>query len=138
MKTRTALIVLLTLGLFTNGCGGGSGISGDEEMVNIVRNGNFDQSHFMFGSDIDFESKTIGEGFEAFFGSPKWKGFVATDGNKIVEFSGDATFADKKVVVEFQFKMNAEDNSFEVGYFGMDGESAPQIMGEGLIDKIFK
>ena len=41
------------------------------------------------------------------------------------------------VKVEFQFKIS-DDGTFDVGYFGIDGESAPQLIGEGLIGKVFE
>ena len=137
MKSKTVFLVLLIFGTLMNGCGDSAEVSGDEEIVNAVRNEHFNQSHFLFGSDTDFESKKIGEAFDNFFESPKWKGFVSNKGDKIAEFSGKAEFAGDKVVVEFQFAINSDD-SFVVKYFGMDGESAPQVLGEGLIEKIFE
>jgi len=137
MKSKTVFLVLLIFGTLMNGCGDSAEVSGDEEIVNAVRNEHFNQSHFLFGSDTDFKSKTIGEAFNNFFESPKWKGFVSNKGDKIAEFSGKAEWFGNKVVVEFQFSINSDD-SFVVKYFGMDGESAPQVIGEGLIEKIFE
>ena len=137
MKSKTVFFVFLIFGTLMNGCGDSAEVSGDEEIVNAVRNEHFNQSHFLFGSDTDFKSKTIGEAFDNFFESPKWKGFVSNKGDKIAEFSGKAEFTGDKVVVEFQFAIISDD-SFVVKYFGMDGESAPQVLGEGLIEKIFE
>ncbi|MBL64145.1 MAG: hypothetical protein CMI30_12160 [Opitutae bacterium] len=91
----------------------------------------------MFGSDIDFKSKTVGEAFEDFFQSPSWNGFVSDKGKKVAEFDGKAELMGNTVKIEFQFSVN-DDDTFEVAYFGIDGDSAPQIMGEGLIGKVFE
>ena len=77
MKSKTVFFVFLIFGTLMNGCGDSAEVSGDEEIVNAVRNEHFNQSRFLFGSDTDFKSKTIGEAFNNFFESPKWKGFVS-------------------------------------------------------------
>lgn len=97
----------------------------DNEYISKVKNGTFNK----------YPDVIIGEAFDDFFGSPKWRYFISDDDLNIVEFTGKCTYDDVEVEALLQFTVY-DDDSFELSYFSMNDISQNLLMISELIDKV--
>ena len=89
-----------------------------DKYVSIVKNGHLTEFS---------KTETVGEAFDDFFASPKWKSFKSEKGDRIVEFNGECEYFDERVKVCIQFEVDEDDESFEISYADIDGEDISLI-----------
>jgi hypothetical protein len=99
---------------------------GDDELIKIVQDGSFN----------DCPKATIGKLIDNYMGSPKWKSFTSDDGNNYVNVTGDITYVEKKVKALIQFKVDKNNNSFEVN--AVEFNEVPQsiFITNGLLESM--
>ena len=117
-KLLTSLTVFLLTACLLAGCGG------DDKYVSMVKNGSMDMA----------PNVKIGKAFDDFFGNPQWKSFVSTDNERIVEFSGNCTFANKPAHCKIQFVIQ-QDNRFQWKATTLNDVNMPWMLAEGLLRK---
>lgn len=77
-------------------------------------------------------SSTLGEMADAFMSYPTWDEFTSTDGNTVVELTGDITYGG--VPAEAVLQWTVTGSTFDTEYFGIDGESQSIYMISELYD----
>lgn len=124
---RAALaIVAAAMAASLIACGGG-------KAVQIVKSAHAD----------GYPNKTIGEAFEAFFGSPKWEEGVPEDdelreqGITLVNFTGKMMYADKEVEAVIQFHVKKDDETFTFEAFELNGIPQDLLTTAVVFEKIF-
>lgn len=85
----------------------------DDEYVTIVKKG-----HLQMAPNV-----TIGEAFADFFGDPKWESFNSTDGQRVVEFTGNCSWKDEPAKCRMQFIVNPDKRTFETGAVSINGDN---------------
>ena len=101
--------------------------SKNDEHVQAVKNGTYP----------DYPDIKLGDAFENFFASPKWKYFVSTDGKDVIEFTGFCTYRDAEVKARFQFTL-LDDNSFETGALSFNDVPQDTLTSNALLQKVFE
>lgn len=97
-----------------------------ENNIQTVRNG-----HFYSHPDV-----TVGSAFKKFFVNGKWNAFTSTEGDQVVEFSGDCTWYDEPAKLTVQFIIKG--NEFEMGHMNIDGVSMNYSESVGNLNKILE
>lgn len=100
----------------------------DNEYVLMVTNENPSNS----------KNITYGEAFSYFFSYPSWIYFESTDGNHVVEFSGDCIYQNSPVKATIQFVVDEENGIFTAEYLELNGTAQSNILLVTLIEKVFE
>jgi hypothetical protein len=90
-----------------------------------------------YGTFPDYPDIKLGDAFENFFASPKWKYFVSTEGKDVIEFTGFCTYGDSEVKARFQFTLLG-DNSFETGALSFNDVPQDTLTSNVLLQKVFE
>jgi len=99
----------------------------DNEYLLSVKNGSF----------TDYPNHPLGEAFENYFSSPKWKYFEADSGEHVVEFTGYCTYMEAKVKATLQFTVEEDGGKFEVGALDFNGVPQTELIKFALVESIF-
>lgn len=84
-----------------------------------------------------YPDKNYGDAFAGFFGSPAWKYFDATTGEKVVEFTGFCTYQDVEVKARLQFIISEDGKTFEIGALSFNDVPQNQLIKTSLLEKAF-
>ncbi|WP_298706548.1 hypothetical protein [uncultured Veillonella sp.] len=114
------LTLLIVITALIAGCG-------HDKYVKIVREGSF----------YSYPNIPIGKAFDNFFDDSKWKSFTTDDKERVVEFTGKCLFLNKKADVKIQFTIN-KDETFNVNYASLNGESMPDLFYSAFIEKVME
>ncbi|WP_341201072.1 hypothetical protein [Planomicrobium okeanokoites] len=80
---------------------------------------------------------TIGEAFDLYFSSPKWKYFTAEEEHEVVEFTGYFLYEEVEAKATIQFLLQ-EDESFEVGAVSYNDLPQNELATDALLLSIFE
>lgn len=122
MKNKAVLcgiISLVLIGIFMAGCG-----ENYDKTVQLVRNGNLKMN-----PDVP-----IGKAFDKFFANGKWKSFISTENQTVVEFNGDCTFDGSPAKTKVQFIVDG--NSFNLEYVDINGVALNLFESAAVIEKV--
>lgn len=75
------------------------------------------------GTPNDSNEITYGEALDNFFSEPDWKYYKTSDGEKIVEFTGNCKYHGESAELCFQFHISDDNESFTIEHFEIDGKS---------------
>lgn len=78
---------------------------------------------------------TIGDVFENYFGYPTWEYFKSTDGQDIVEFTGNCMYDGKEVECIIQFVISGD--NLEITYLSFNDISQNQFVLSSLLESIY-
>lgn len=84
-----------------------------------------------------YPNKTVEEAVNSFFKNPKWKSIIGRDGHSYVNVEGKMMYFDKEVNALLQFKVNKNNNTFEINAFEINGVPQNAIMLNTLIHKMY-
>lgn len=98
-----------------------------DKYIDIVKNGNLQK----------YPGVTINQAVKGFFGSPEWENNGEKDGFVYVTVSGKMMYMEKEVNAALQFKIDKENNSFEVYALEFNGVPQNLLMKATLIEKMF-
>lgn len=84
-----------------------------------------------------YPHRTIGEAFESFFSSPKWKHFLSNEDQDVVEFTGYFLYEEVEAKATVQFLLS-EDGSFEVGSVSYNDLPQNELAVDALLTTIFE
>ena len=112
------LSIMLTAMLIT-GCGS------NDKYVNLVKTGTMQIA----------PNVVIGEAFNNFFESPKWKSFKSSDGQRIVEFTGKMRYNNKPAKAKIQFIIKS-DTYFELGAVEINDVGLNKLESIAVVNKI--
>ena len=76
----------------------------------------------------------VGKAFDQFFVNGKWKSFTSTNNEKIVEFTGDCTFADAPATFNIQFVIDGLE--FSTHYVAINNVPLNDFDGISALEKI--
>ena len=114
------LLVILMLTAVISGCGS------EDKYVKLVKSGSLDMA----------PNVPIGKAFGQFFANDKWRSFESTEGDRVVEFTGDCTWYGKEAKMLIQFKVYENTNRFEVGYVEIGKDKLNRIESTSVIEKV--
>ena len=77
---------------------------------------------------------TVKEMVNNYVDSPKWEAFVATDGDDYVNVEGGITYMDKPVDMLLQFKVDTNNDRFEVNAFEINEIPQNVFMQNALLE----
>ena len=125
MKKFALLIISLLCVLLVSSCS-------DSAAVQAVKNGHLES----------YPDKTISSAIDNFFGSPKWKSGIGSDGETqgktLVNVKGNIMYQDKKIEAELQFIVDNDTGTFKINALEFNGIPQNQLMIAGLIQKMFE
>ncbi|MEG0295877.1 MAG: hypothetical protein RR620_04095 [Clostridium sp.] len=78
---------------------------------------------------------TIGDVFENYFGYPTWEYFKSTEGQDIVEFTGNCMYDGKEVECIIQFVISGD--NLEITYLSFNDISQNQFVLSSLLESIY-
>lgn len=86
----------------------------------------------------EYSNTTYESAFKNFFANPSWRFLKADNGQKVVEFSGNCTYADTIVKAKIQFLISQDESVFEVGAVAFNDVPQTVIMTNALINVAFE
>ncbi len=122
-----ALAIVLLICLFHYFIGDDSPVIEDRH-ITFVKN----------GSPSAYPDITYGEAFDSFFSNADWRYFESTDGEDVVEFTGDCIYRDAGVTARIQFILDVDAGTFEVGYLAFNEVPQIKLIEYALIKKAFE
>lgn len=90
------------------------------------------------GRPTAYPNVTYGEAFDAFFKDGKWKYFISTDEQDVVEFSGVCLYGNKEAKILMQFLISDDKKTVETGAFSIDGKSQTELVTSLFLLKVFE
>jgi hypothetical protein len=127
-KRIICLIFILMLPFCLAGCNSPNAVTSLDPRTKIVREGSF----------AAYPDIKIEDAYKAFFTEPQWRYFQATDGKKVVEFSGKCTYMDKPVKATWQFILHDDNENFELGALDFNGVPQNRLLEAALLEKVFE
>ena len=106
---------------------GGTDPGADDEYVTFIRN-----SAPLINQDV-----TYGEAFTKFFANRKWSHYTDDDGNHIVEFTGNCTYAGDVVTVTLIFSADIINHEGSFDALFIDGVLQDEFSKLGFLMKVF-
>lgn len=106
---------------------GGTDPGADDEYVTFIRN-----SAPLINQDV-----TYGEAFTKFFANRKWSHYTDDDGNHIVEFTGNCTYAGDVVTVTLIFSADIINYEGSFDALFIDGVLQDEFTKLGFLMKVF-
>lgn len=106
---------------------GGKDPGADDEYVTFIRN----------SSPIINQDVTYGEAFTKFFANRKWSHYTDDDGNHIVEFTGNCTYAGDVVTVTLIFSADIINHEGSFDALFIDGVLQDEFTKLGFLMKVF-
>ncbi len=77
---------------------------------------------------------TVGDAFDNFFGSPKWKAYEEGTQER-VDFQGNCTYSGEQVQVRIVFGIYGD--TFQVDSVQINGKEAPALISAGLFSAVY-
>ena len=78
---------------------------------------------------------TVGDAFDNFFGSPKWKAYEEGTQER-VDFQGNCTYSGEQVQVRIVFGIYGD--TFQVDSVQINGKEAPALISAGLFSAVME
>lgn len=116
--------LLFTSSVFGMNYGINGGMSSE---ISMVKNGTL----------ANFPNKTIGEAIEGFMGNPHWDTILGNDGNKYVNVTGSISYMQEEVRAAIQYRLNDNDNSFQINALEFNGIPQNGLILAVLLDKMY-
>lgn len=82
------------------------------------------------------DTASLGQMADAFLSDPQWTTFTSTDGDTIVELTGEMSYQDLPADAQLQFKVTDFGTSFETSYFSLNGVGQGVFMTSALLSKM--
>ncbi len=78
----------------------------------------------------------VGKAFDKFFANGEWKSFKSTEGETVVEFTGDCSWYNAPAKMTVQFTIKGDE--FEIHYVGINGVGLTLIEGIAVVSKVLE
>ncbi|MGR6544847.1 hypothetical protein [Paenibacillus tundrae] len=98
----------------------------DNPHVQSIKNGHLE----------NYPTKSVGDAFNDFFGSPTWKHFKAETGEEVVEFTGHMKYQETNLKARLQFVVN-ENGTFEIGALSFNDVPQNELIKNGVLSAVF-
>lgn len=106
--------------IMATGCGGDN----YDQHVLSVREGTFHMN----------PNVPVGKAFDQFFANGKWKSFISTENERIVEFNGECSWYNAPADMKIQF--NVDGKSFILRYVDINGVQMDFLDSTAIVEKV--
>ncbi len=138
--TLKTLAVLMSI-LILSGCSTTGLNNIEQEFQDIVANQVDSDNEYVLmvkhGYRSDNPNLTYEQAFENFFGTPRWKYFKSTEGQDVVEFTGDCTYDGNAVKARIQFIVHKDEGTFEIYTLAFNEIPQNTLILAALMEKVF-
>ncbi len=136
---KKILVLFLSAAMLLSGCSSLENLSEDivDQVSNVVQS-NDKYVVTVQNATLNDTSYTYKEVFNNFFAYPTWKHFTSTEGEEVVEFTGECTYDGQQVKAKIQYVITNETEDYlewETAHFSFNNVSQSFIMLSALMEK---
>lgn len=128
---KTFILLILAAGIMVSGCK----FQGMDILYKLLPGDKYVQT-VKSGTMGNHKNVEVGKAFDQFFSDGAWHSFKSADGQRVVEFSGNANWKNKPANFKFQFIV--QENTFQLHTIAINGIEQNMLVNAVILDKVLK